>query len=449
MQLRKLCLPVAGALLLSLAGCGGDEERNDVDDQLTQVLQTAAGTEGLDYFTMPESDDYSSIPQDANNPVTAEKVALGKMLFHETAIGTNPKVASGVGTYSCASCHHSRAGFQAGVGQGIGEGGSGFGLTGENRIANAAYLADQLDIQPIRSPSAMNAAYQELMLWNGQFGANGANVGTEAQWDPTTPVITNELGYDGLETQAIAGLGVHRMDFEGSVVQDNAEYIAMFDAAFPSVPVQDRYSRENAGLAIAAYERTLLSNEAPFQQWLKGDRAAMSEIEKKGAILFFGKAGCNNCHTGPALSSMEFYALGMDDLDASGQPYAGAIPDGARLGRGGFTGVAADNYKFKVPQLYNLKDSPFYGHGASFTSIEEVVRYKNAGIAQNTEVPADQLAADFSPISLTEEEIGQLTAFLESSLHDPDLARYNPASLPSGYCFPNNDAQSRTDLGCN
>lgn len=449
MNYRNLCLLFAGLALTTLGACSKDDEGSSLDDQLTSTLEAASGGAGLDYFVLPASNDYAAIPQDANNPITAEKVALGKMLFHETGIASAPKVASGTSTYSCASCHHSRAGFQAGVGQGIGEGGSGFGLTGENRIALASYAAAELDIQPIRSPSAMNTAYQELMLWNGQFGANGDNIGTEAQWDPTTPVITNQLGFDGLETQAIAGLGVHRMDFVGSVVENNQEYIAMFDAAFPSDPEADRYSRKNAGLAIAAYERILLSNEAPFQKWLGGDMTAMSDVEKRGAVLFFGKAGCNNCHTGPALNSMAFYGLGMDDLDASGQPYAGAIPDAARLGRGGFTGVADDNFKFKVPQLYNLKDSPFYGHGASFTSVEDVVRYKNAGVAQNADVPSTQLASDFQPIGLTEDEILEITAFLETSLYDASLSRFNPTALPSGNCFPNNDEQSRIDLGCN
>jgi cytochrome c peroxidase len=107
-------------------------------------------------------------------------------------------------------------------------------------------------------------------------------------------------------------------------------------------------------------------------------------------------------------------------------------------------------FKFKVPQLYNLKDSPFYGHGGSFTSVREVIEYKNNGQPSNVEViGSSQLASQFGPLGLTEEEVNQLTAFVENALHDPNLHRYEPRSLPSGMCFPNGDSLSMKDLGCN
>ena len=118
-------------------------------------------------------------------------------------------------------------------------------------------------------------------------------------------------------------------------------------------------------------------------------------------------------------------------------------------GRGGFTQNEADNYKFKVPQLYNLADSPFYGHGSSFRSIRAVIEYKNNAVPENDEVPAGQLAAGFVPLNLTDAQIDDLVAFIGTALHDPDLARYEPQVLGSNQCFPNNDEQSRVDLGCN
>ena len=180
---------------------------------------------------------------------------------------------------------------------------------------------------------------------------------------------------------------------------------------------------------------------------VKGDRNALLDAEKRGAILFFGKAKCNNCHTGPGLNKMAFAALGMPDLDGPGI-YGTSNEDKEPLGRGGFTGNPDDNYKFKIPQLYNLKDSPFLGHGGNFTSVREVVEYKNAAIPARSEVPASQLAADFVPLGLTDAEMDDLTFFIENALYDPTLDRYNPASLPSGNCFPNNDARTKLDLGC-
>ncbi len=81
--------------------------------------------------------------------VNEDKVLLGKLLFHETGIGVNSKVESHEATYSCSSCHHSAAGFQSGLQQGIGDGGMGFGLHGEARIMDSDFSSDLLDVQPI------------------------------------------------------------------------------------------------------------------------------------------------------------------------------------------------------------------------------------------------------------------------------------------------------------
>lgn len=434
--------------LLVLSGCKSDPAHgDDLDKDLDEVLREAH-PDGKDAFILPDSDDFSAIPQDRRNPLTAAKVRLGQMLFHETGLGLNPKMAEGKNTYSCASCHFAEAGFQAGRFQGMGEGGIGFGTRGEGRQAHAGYAEDDLDVQPIRTPSSMNGAYQEVHLWNGQFGSFGLNAGTESQWTPETPKADNHFGYEGLEIQAIAAMNVHRLVIDMEVLRDYG-YEEMFDAAFPDWPIDDRYTRETAGLAIAAYERTVLSNRAPFQRWLRGDRLAMDDSEKRGAVLFFGEAACVNCHTGPSLAKMSFEAIGMDDLDRCGEVVFLTPQDSeAHLGRGGFTGREEDKYKFKVPQLYNLTDSPFYGHGASFRSVREVVEYKNLGISQNDRVAADYLSDEFRPLNLDEQEIEDLTAFLELALYDPDLTRYAPDALPSGFCFPNNDTDTRDDRGC-
>ena len=430
---------------LTLTACKDDEIIVDLDADLESLLLDQSQGQGLSYFTLPESADYANIPQDPKNPITADKVALGQLLYHETGLAINPKSGVGMFSYSCASCHHAQGGFQAGRVQGIADGGVGFGQQGEGRQPNPLYSLDSLDVQPIRTPSALNIAYQEVVLWNGQFGATGPNVGTEANWTAGTPKETNTLGYHGVETQAIAGLKVHRMEIDS--LSNFPGYKGMCDKAFSELPEEDRISRETAGLAIAAYERTLLANRSPFQKWLRGDYTAMSEQEKRGAILFFEKAECSSCHSGPALNSMEFYALGMNDLDGPGI-YGNAPDDATQKGRGGFTGKAADDYKFKVPQLYSLRYSPFYGHGGNFNSIFDVLEYKNNAVAENSAVPSAQLAQTFRPLGLTDTELAELEAFITTGLDDSELDRYLPADLPSGLCFPNNDQQSRSDLGC-
>lgn len=441
-------LPILVCLLL-LSACAkeNDNSNHELDSELEALLTSSSNGEGLSFFQFPSSDDFASIPQDPKNPITAEKVSLGKLLFHETGIAVNPKKPEGTGTYSCASCHHFKAGFQACRIQGVADGGLGFGISGESRVNHPTYLHGELDVQPIRTPSTLNVAYQKNMLWNGQFGATHLNEGTEAQWTEETPKAVNHLGFEGVETQAIAGMDVHRLAIKNSIAEMSETYRDLFEDAYPETSSEERFTIENAGKAIAAYERTLFANEAPFQQWLKGDFNALTDAQKRGAILFFGEAQCNSCHTGPALNSMEFHALGMNDLQGFGV-YGNGPQEGDKQGRGGFTKQAEDMYKFKVPQLYNLKDSPFYGHGSSFNSVEDVVRYKNAALAENAEVPTSQLAAEFVPLSLNEQEILDLSNFIENALYDPNLQRYIPESLPSGNCFPNNDAMSKSDLGC-
>lgn len=444
-NLRSFLFPCS---ILILSSCTVDGELLDItvteeDLALQDQLKGLSGS--LDFYILPESDDLANIPADPKNPLSAEKVLLGQLLFHETGLAMDAKVASNKGTYSCASCHHSTAGFQSGLQQGIGDGGSGFGRFGEARTLAAEYTAEMADVQPIRSPSALNVAYQKVMLWNGQFGATGPNLGTESNWTPDTPKATNSLGFEGVETQAIAGLTVHRMGITKAFL-DEFGYTFLFDQAFPDMPEEERYSLTTTGLAIAAYERTLLANQSNFQKWLKGSSKAMTSEEKKGAALFFGKAKCYECHNGPALNSEGFHALGMHDLMEPAVPIP--VDEDTKKGRGGFTKNPDDDYKFKVPQLYNLKDVTFFGHGGSLQSIKEVIVYKNRAMKENFNVSDAQLSNQFVPLGLNLDEIEQLTLFVENSLQDRNLQRYEPSGLPTEKCFPNADEQSREDLDC-
>ncbi len=438
------------ALSCFLCSCVNEsyyEEVSALDSQLLSLIDEKSNGIGPYFFQLPDSNDYVNIPQDPLNPITTDKVALGKMLVHDTATGGNAKIDLAIETFSCASCHPVAAGFYSGNLQGIGEGGKGFGTIGDHRIIDQSMPLDSIDIEPIKVPSLLNSAYQEVMLWNGSLGGTGINTPYIAQNANTIP--ENLLGYQGLETQGMAGQAAHRLRIDKDFAT-NYGYKAMFDAAFPEVPENERYTKLTAGLAIAAYNRTLLANESPWQDWLKGNYDRMNVQEKRGAVLFFDKGRCINCHTGPALKSNAFYALGMGDIDQSN----GIIinPDDFIIkskGRGGFTNNSSDDYKFKVPNLYNLKSNRFYGHGCTFTSLNEVVSYIVKGEKQNNSVPNGQLAEDFKDLKLSQQEINEIVAFIENALYDSNLERYVPAQVFSGNCIPNSDLQSQLDLGCN
>ena len=418
----------------------------DVDNELRSYLRNASEDGTLEYFILPDEEELSAIPQDPKNPLTPEKVELGKMLFYETGLAMDAVYPSGRGTYSCASCHIPEAGFRPGRAQGIADGGFGFGVNGELRVRNTEYEEDEMDVQSARPLSLINVAYVTNTFWNGQFGSTGVNVGTESVWHDREDTERNFLGFQGIETQNFEGLEAHRITVNKDLL-DQYGYTEMFDNVFPEIQRSERYNQMTASLAMSAYLRTILSNEAPFQRWLKGQSAAMSLPEKKGAVLFFSKARCYNCHYRPNLGSLEFHALGVNDMDQI--PSFNTSPDDRRnLGRGGFTGLEEDNYKFKVPQLYNLDDAPFFFHGASKRTLEEVIDYKIDAQSENPRVDQELLSNKFQELTLTEEERGYLLTFLKNGLRDPDLVRYKPYEVLSGLCFPNNDPQSIIDLGC-
>ena len=435
-------------LICLMAACQSEHAVESTSDSaLTRAIQNSSNDGTLSHFVLPESNDYSSIPQEPANPLNDAKVKLGQMLFYETGMGRDPKYPESEQTYSCGSCHLASAGFKPGSMQGIGDGGIGIGINGEGRVQNPLYLESELDVQGIRPLAVLNTAFVPNTLWNGQFGATHKNEGLEDVFGVhIVDTEVNKLGYSGLESQNLEGVHLHRMVINREVMTELG-YIDLFNEAFPDFEGDSRYSDTTASFAISAFLRTQISNKAPFQNWLKGDYTAMTESEKRGALVFFEKGNCSACHSEKNLGSNRFFALGVNDMDM--QPsYNRNATDEKNYGRGGFTGNADDYYKFKVPQLYNVGDNPFYFHGASLTSLEEVVDYFDYAIPENPRVPERQIASQLTPLGLTAQEKLDIIAFLRNGLRDPDLVRYVPEQVLSGNCFPNNDARSQQDMGC-
>lgn len=428
--------------------CSSDNLSAPIEYDLKKTLNATSPTGSYTDYILPDGNDLSKIPQDPKNPLTIEKIELGKMLFFETGLALDPMNEEQKETYSCSSCHVPERGFMAGRAQGVADGGMGFGFLGDNRWKNPIYEDEDLDVQGARPLNLMNVAYVTNTSWSGQFGGNNANIGTEHLWANDPATLVNHLGYSGLESQNIEGFHLHRLVVNKEVT-DDLGYTPLFDAAFPGFAAEERYSEETGSLAISAYMRSMITNEAPFQQWLNGDEQAMTKPQKHGALLFFGKAGCYRCHNGPALNNAdEFYSLGVKNLYESGLAVATDENDIRNFGRGGFTQKVEDMHKFKVPQLYNMRETPFYFHGSSKRSMMEVIDYFNAGIPENENIPVENIAPQFHPLNLTHIEKIELIEFMENALWDDGYNRYVPEFVLSGNCFPNNDPVSRVDLGC-
>ncbi len=271
-----------GVVIALFCSCNHDQAEAVLDVRLKEALSIFSKNGEVSYFIMPESDDYDALPnQDIHNPITKAKVTLGQFLFFETGLAQNPKNESCYETYSCSSCHVPSKGFLPGRMQGIADGAEGFGDFGSDRFMVDNYEESDLDAQGNRPLTVMNVTYMTNTLWSGLFGANDLNEGSEELWEGLAEV--NHTGYAGLEAQNIEGFELHRLEINDHVL-DDYDYRRWFTLAFFDRKRSERYTPETASFAMGAYLRTILTNQAPFQYYLKGDQGAITESQKRGAL---------------------------------------------------------------------------------------------------------------------------------------------------------------------
>ena len=153
MKIGFVATSILGLIVL-LNACTKDRMPTlvELDNQLENSIQGKSPNGLLDFYVLPNENDLHLIPQDPKNPLTPQKVELGKLMYHDTGLGQDPMKEAGRGTYSCASCHVSEAGFRPGNFQGIADGGVNFGIGGEDRVKNTLYADDELD-----EPSVLHA----------------------------------------------------------------------------------------------------------------------------------------------------------------------------------------------------------------------------------------------------------------------------------------------------
>lgn len=364
--MRRL-LVLATLAALAAASCGGE----------------SAPTPGYD-FNLPAGFPEPQVP--ADNPMTSEKVELGRALFFDERL-------SGNGTMACASCHDRTKGFADGKDKPSGS-------TGQLLPRNAMGLA--------------NVAYFPLLTW----GNPTLKSLEEQALVPMFGEFPVELGITGAEEVV---LDRFRQDPEAQ---------AAFAAAFPEDG--DPITFVNIVKAIASFERTLISGASPYDRYTYGgERGALSEAAKRGNDLFFSeRLECYHCHSGinfttafrsasTTIEEMDFQNTGLYNLGTDG-----AYPPGGE-GLFAFTENPKDQGKFRVPSLRNIALTGPYMHDGSMATLSEVIDHYAAGGRTILEGP---LAGDGSQnpnksplvkgFTITPEEKADLVAFLES-LTDP------------------------------
>ncbi len=220
-----------------------------------------------------------------------------------------------------------------------------------------------------KSPTTLNLAWTEPLFWDGR----ATNLEEQARGPIEHPVEMNMAMED-----VIARLA------------EVDAYVEMFDAAFPDEGMTD----ETILKAIATFERTLVSGLAPFDRWVEGEEDAISESAKRGFELFNGNAHCADCHTGWNFTDDLFHDIGLPTDD---------------IGREGVTGTPADRFAFKTPGLRDIALRKPYMHNGMMTTLDVVIRHYAGG-----GMPRDSLSPLMRPFTVSEEEIRDMVAFLNS-----------------------------------
>src|SRR5262245_30084447 len=322
-----------------------------------------------------------------NNPMSDAKATLGRYLFYDTRL-------SGNGTQSCATCHEQARAFADGRGRSVGS-------TGQTH--------------PRGSMSLVNIAYAQALTW-----ANPRLTRLEEQ------ALVPMYGEQPIE------LGLDRSDGWLDALSRDATYQRLFSAAFPDQPKP--VTRDNLVLAIATFERTIVSARSPYDRYhLHRDDSAISDAAKRGEILFHSRPlSCFTCHGGIHFSGsmgsgtrqrpIELHNTGLYNL--TGQF---SYPEGNR-GLYDLTHDAADVGKFKAPSLRNIAVTAPYMHDGSVATLEEAIEHYAAGGRTIASGPLQGVGHDnpnkssaINGFMLTKEQRADLIAFLQSLTDEPLL----------------------------
>ncbi len=265
-------------------------------------------------------------PIPADNPQSSEKVELGKMLFFDPRLSEH-------GTLSCNSCHNVMAG-------------------GDDNRPNSIGMHDARGGRS--APTVWNAAYQSVQFWDGR----APSLEAQAKGPITNPI---EMGMSSAE------VALQRL-------REIPAYLPFFKRAFPES--QQPITIDNVARAIAAYERTLVTPDTPYDRYVRGDRSALSAQQVRG-MQTFAELGCTACHSGanfsgPAMPAGQAFAMKFPTYPGSAYDEKYALL--ADTGREALTNQESDRHMWRVPTLRNISFTAPYFHNGQVATLDEAVR---------------------------------------------------------------------------
>ena len=460
MGIRELRIAI---VLLTVAACAvvtftPGTSANENDSALNEQLSTLLSQHG---FTGKVG---QSLEERLGRKIDNQLADLGRLAFHDTLLGLNDD-------NSCSGCHTAPLGF--GDSQSIAIGVSNNNIVGPDRAGPRNQR---------RAPLVLNNVFYPALMWNSRFNSiSGDPFDNSAGFQFPLPEGLSLSGLSHLldaqafipTTEKPEMTGFHPSvpgtndGIRAAVVERlnaNAEYRKLFGKIFPEVKAGAPIVYEMLARAISEFEFTLVFADAPIGKFARGLKNAMTEDEKRGAILFFGRANCVSCHAVAGQSNEMFsdfrqHVAGIPQI----VPAAGNVTfdgPGANedFGLEQVTGNPNDRYAFRSSPLRNLALQPTFFHNGCFTRLEDALRYHldalgsassydpvAAGVDIDLQGPRGPIApvlaridpALATPIALTNDEFRELFAFLRTGLLDPkanphDLRKLIPARVPSG-----------------
>ena len=405
-------------------------------------------------------------------PETPEslKVELGRFLFWDKELSGNRNI-------SCATCHHTNLGTGDALSLPIGEGGSGLGLGRYTGVGESAVHGRV----PRNAPHLFALGHQsiEVLFHDGRLVRDPSEasgfvspagddlpvgleslVAAQAMFPVTSEIeMAGQPGENPIADFAAFGDLPAIWEALAQRLRDIPEYVSLFQRVYPEIETANDLNYVHAANAIGAYEAVSFhANESPFDQFLKGDRESLSPTQLSGMKLFYGKANCSSCHSGPMQTDQQFHAIAMPQLG----PGKGQGPSGHEdWGRFAVTGDPADKFKFRTPTLRNVAITGPYGHSGAYDSLEKVVRhhldpikalqdYDPAQFTVPSRSDLDEIdfrvmndpvatqaiaeANELGTTSLSEVEFDELIEFLNSltDTTSPGMILGAPAEVPSG-----------------
>jgi len=301
-----------------------------------------AGHDSLKVWLLPDQ-----APAPADNKLTKDRIELGKTLFFDPRL-------SGDGNMSCATCHNPMLGWSDALPTARGV---------KSMVLGRA------------SPTIINTGFNDIQMWDGRK----ATLEDQAMGPMEATVEMN------MDTAKLF-----------KWINKSNGYKKLFKKAYPD---SKKITADTLSKAMASYERTVVSNNSPFDRWVKGDAKAMSKQQINGFKLFNGKAKCEVCHSAPNFTDNGFHNLGLAS-------WGDKEPD---MGRYAQKPIGLMKGAFKTPTLRNItQTAPYFHDGSAANLMDAVEHYSKGGIVKTN------LSPNMEQLDLTKQEKKDLVAFMQA-----------------------------------